>query len=205
MCNNSYYFYLFSLLILLFIEIFPVKSFSQPYKQKKSPEEEYYLKFAKDWLEMTPVQGNPGPLRFKRTGFIYTCNECHQDLKTQQKYYKPTGEHRNIVLNHGLNVNCLNCHYQYDRNYYAAYGNDKISAEESFQVCMKCHGPIYRDWEANIHGRVNGYWDAELGPQKKLDCIQCHDPHSPDFKNIIPMPPPEVSRIKTLIQGNSHE
>ncbi len=205
MCNNSYHFYLSALLILLFVGIFPLKSFSQPYNQKKSPQEEYYFEFSNNWLDMTPVQGYLEPLRFKRTGFVYTCNECHQDLKTRQRYYKPAGEHRNIVLDHGLNVNCLNCHHLYDRNSYAAYGEDKISSQKSFQVCMKCHGPIYRDWEANIHGRVNGYWDSELGPQKKLDCIQCHDPHSPAFKNLIPMPPPEASRIKILIQGNSHE
>ena len=205
MCKNSYHFYLFSLLILLCIGGFPLKSFSQPDNQNKSLQEEYYSEFSNNWLDITPVQGYLEPLLFKRTGFVYTCNECHQDLKTQQRYYTPSGEHRNIALDHGLNVNCLNCHHSYDRNYYAAYGEDKISSEESFQVCMKCHGPIYRDWEANIHGRVNGYWDSELGPQKKLDCIQCHDPHSPGFKNLIPMPPPEASRIKTSIQGNSHE
>jgi predicted CXXCH cytochrome family protein len=143
-------------------------------------------------------------LRFKRTGFEYTCNECHKDFKTSREYYKPAGEHQNIVLNHGLNVNCLNCHHYEDRDYYSAYGHLKILPEESYRVCMKCHGPIYRDWEAEIHGRVNGYWNTELGPQHKLDCTQCHDPHSPVFKSLIPMPPPSDSRLKTLIQDNPH-
>jgi len=192
-------------LCLLFIVIYPVISDCQENSKKISPEEEYYSAFYNNWFDRTPVRGEVEPLRFKRTGFEYTCNECHKDINTLQKYYKPAGEHRNIRLNHGLNVNCLNCHHQKDRNSYAAYGNDKIPSEDSYQVCMKCHGPIFRDWEAGIHGRVNGYWAAEMGPQKKLDCTQCHDPHSPAFKPLVPMPKPEFSRTKTSIQGDHHE
>ncbi len=201
--KNHIYLHIF--LCLLFIVIYPVISDCQENPQKTSPDDEYYSAFYNNWFETTPVRGEVTPLRFKRTGFEYNCNECHQDLKTHQKYFKPEGEHKNIVLDHGLNVNCLNCHHQKDRNFYAAYGDGKISQEDSYLLCMKCHGPIYRDWEAGIHGRVNGYWTAELGQQNKLDCTQCHDPHKPGFGSLAPMPPPAVSGLKTLKQGNPHE
>ena len=184
--------------------ILPIYSCSQTNNQVNT-EKYNYVASTNDWLDTTPVRGDIGPLLIKRTGFEYTCNECHQDLNSRQKYYQPAGEHRNISLDHGLNVSCLNCHHQEDRNYYSDYGDGKIAPEESYRVCMKCHGPIYRDWEANIHGRVNGYWDAGLGPQLKLDCVQCHDPHSPQFKPLVPMPKPEFSRTKTSIQGDHHE
>ena len=205
MPNKRYNAYLILLNSLLFIGILPAISDCQVSPPKNIEAKEYYYSFSSNWLDTTPVQGEIEPLLYKRTGFEYTCNECHKDINTLQKYYKPAGEHRNIRLNHGLNVNCLNCHHQNDRNSYAAYGNDKIPSEDSYRVCMKCHGPIFRDWEAGIHGRVNGYWAVELGPQKKLDCTQCHDPHSPAFKPLIPMPKPEASRIKTLSQDDLHE
>jgi hypothetical protein len=56
-------------------------------------------------------------------------------------------------------------------------------------LCAKCHGTIYRDWKAGVHGRENGYWNTQLGDKTKLRCIQCHDPHSPKFKDMKPLAP----------------
>ena len=36
----------------------------------------------------------------------------------------------------------------------------------------------------------NGFWIAVLGGKTRLRCIQCHDPHSPKFKPMTPLPPP---------------
>lgn len=65
----------------------------------------------------------------------------------------------------------------------------EIAQADVVQLCAKCHGTIYRDWEAGVHGRQNGYWDAAKGEKTRLRCIQCHDPHSPQFKDMKPLPP----------------
>jgi hypothetical protein len=52
-----------------------------------------------------------------------------------------------------------------------------------------------RDWEVGIHGRVNGYWNLELGEAKRQDCTSCHDPHSPAFQSIEPAPGPQPLRV----------
>ena len=37
--------------------------------------------------------------------------------------------------------------------------------------------------------RSNCSWIAVLGGKTRLRCIQCHDPHSPKFKPMTPLPP----------------
>ena len=69
---------------------------------------------------------------------------------------------------------------------YDNFGDAEIPGDQPTMLCAKCHGPHYREWGLDVHGRVNGHWGAEWGEQRKLDCIQCHDPHDPK--------PPETPR-----------
>jgi formate-dependent nitrite reductase cytochrome c552 subunit len=62
-------------------------------------------------------------------------------------------------------------------------------------LCAKCHGPVYRDWQAGSHGRANGYWDLSRGEQTRRKCIECHDPHSPPFQALKPAPGPNTLRM----------
>ena len=55
----------------------------------------------------------------------------------------------------------------------------QVKFQDSPQLCGSCHGPTYEDWEAGAHGRISGYWDRSLGPIKRQDCVNCHNPHSP--------------------------
>ena len=56
-------------------------------------------------------------------------------------------------------------------------------------LCGKCHGTIYRDWQAVVHGRPNGFWNPALGGKTRLRCLECHDPHQPKFKPMPPLAP----------------
>lgn len=139
-------------------------------------------------LDKTPPRQTKG-LDLVRMGWTYNCMECHRLLPARWRYDRPMAEHQDVRLDHGNNRFCLNCHHATNRNAFSDYDGSEIAQAEVVQLCAKCHGPIYRDWEAGVHGRSNGYWDAQQGARTKLRCIQCHDPHVPKFKAMKPLPP----------------
>lgn len=139
-------------------------------------------------LDKTPPRATKG-LDLVKAGWAYNCMECHKLLTARWHYDRPMAEHRDLVLEHGNNRFCLNCHHATNRNAFVDYDGAEIAQADVVQLCAKCHGPIYRDWEAGVHGRSNGYWKPDAGPKTKLRCIQCHDPHRPKFQPMPPLPP----------------
>ena len=139
-------------------------------------------------LDCTPPRQTKG-LDLVKMGWTYNCMECHKLIQAKWHYDRPMVEHENLKLEHGENRFCLNCHHPTNRNAFVDYDGSEIAEENVFLLCAKCHGPIYRDWKAGVHGRRNGYWDTAKGPQTQLKCIQCHDPHRPRFQPMKPLPP----------------
>jgi len=140
-------------------------------------------------LDKTPPRATKG-LDLVKAGWTYNCMECHKLLKARWDYTdRPINEHKNVVLSHGNNRFCLNCHHPTNRNAFVDYDGTEIAEAEVVLLCAKCHGTIYRDWQAGVHGRENGYWNTSRGNKTKLRCIQCHDPHSPKFKEMKPLAP----------------
>lgn len=135
------------------------------------------------YLDKSPVRQTKG-LDLVKEQWTYDCMSCHRLLEARWQYDRRMVEHEDIVLNHGNNRFCLNCHHSKNRNAFADYDGSEIAEEDVVSLCAKCHGPTYRDWKAGAHGRTNGYWDKSRGPQTKLRCIQCHDPHSPKFSKM---------------------
>ncbi len=125
-----------------------------------------------------------------RSGWAYNCMECHKLFPARWHYDdRPFIEHKDIKLEHGNNRFCLNCHHPTNRNAFVDYDGSEIAESDVVKLCAKCHGTIYRDWEAGVHGRENGYWNTTLGNRTKLRCIQCHDPHNPKFRDMKPLAP----------------
>jgi hypothetical protein len=62
-----------------------------------------------------------------------------------------------------------------------------IFFEKSYLLCGQCHGTIYRDWKAGVHGKRTGQWNGRK--QYRL-CVHCHNPHQPKYKPLKPLPPP---------------
>ena len=137
------------------------------------------------YLDKTPVRQTKG-LDLTKMGWTYDCRECHRMIKSKWNYDREMTEHMDIVLDHGNNRFCLNCHHETNRNAFADYDGSVIPETDVVLLCAKCHGPTYQDWKAGVHGRSNGYWDTTKGPQTRLRCIQCHDPHSPAFPGMKP-------------------
>lgn len=140
-------------------------------------------------LDKTPPRATKG-LDLVKAGWAYNCMECHKLFPARWHYDGlPFNEHKDIRLDHGNNRFCLNCHHPTNRNAFVDYDGAEIPQAEVVQLCAKCHGTIYRDWEMGAHGRQNGFWNTSLGSKTRLKCIQCHDPHSPDFKSMKPLGP----------------
>ena len=140
-------------------------------------------------LDKTPPRATKG-LDLVKAGWTYNCMECHKLFPARWHYDdRPFNEHKEIKLDHGNNRFCLNCHHPTNRNAFVDYDGAEIVESDVVKLCAKCHGTIYRDWQAGVHGRPNGYWDASAGTKTRLRCIQCHDPHSPKFRAMKPLAP----------------
>jgi len=156
-------------------------------------------------FDMTPVRGEPQALELERAGFTYSCKECHRDLKAPADRANLEAEHGTIVFNHGTDMSCQVCHHPDNRDAYVDRECRQIPSTNTVELCAKCHNIEYRDWKANIHGRVNGYWNPALGPQTRLLCVQCHDRRAPAFQTMKPLPPPRKTRMPFLLKGPPHE
>ena len=104
-------------------------------------------------------------------------------------------QHEHIVLDHGLNDTCVNCHDVENRNKLALRNGETIGYDQVQLLCAKCHGTVFRDWQAGTHGRTDGYWDSERGERVRVVCTQCHDPHSPAYDPMVPLPGPNPLRM----------
>lgn len=104
---------------------------------------------------------------------------------------RPSFAHHVIKLDHGANDRCYNCHLIQDRNKYSANDGSGIMPVNVEQVCARCHGLIYKDWQAGTHGVRRGKWSSQTEFEvQTFTCTECHDPHSPKFKFKEYAPPP---------------
>ena len=120
---------------------------------------------------------------------IFPCSDCHADQETNPNRRDLTEMHEDIqIINHAEDQRwCLDCHNPDDRDYLRLASGRLVSFDESYYLCGQCHGTIFRDWKAGIHGRRTGEWN---GKKTYRLCVHCHDPHQPRFKPIEPLPPP---------------
>ncbi len=128
-------------------------------------------------------------------GYTYRCSSCHKLFPPRMTTGRTLTQHRDIVLKHGINDRCLNCHHPENRDAFVDDVGGEISYDQPQRLCAKCHGPVYRDWLNRAHGRTNGYWDVSKGPLWRTKCIQCHDPHQPPFPPMVPAPAPHTLRM----------
>ena len=142
-----------------------------------------------------PMRGERGPLMYRDGDTEAACTFCHEE-----GFEGTLGEealentHANITFDHGRNVLCLNCHHPKNADAFVNFGGEEISGDQPTQLCAKCHGPHYNEYLVGIHGRINGGWKRDDPNAKRLDCIQCHDPHKPRFPQMTPQPPPVLTR-----------
>ena len=120
---------------------------------------------------------------------MFPCSSCHASLEVNLKKRELKDEHTNIKLHHAETMRwCLDCHDAKNRDKLRLYNGELISFTESYRLCGECHGNLYRDWRAGLHGKRTGFFAG--GKRTYLLCAHCHDPHEPKFKAMKPEPPP---------------
>ena len=120
---------------------------------------------------------------------IFPCSDCHASMEVNPKRRELKEAHDDIVLHHGETMRwCLDCHYAQDRDKLRLYNGELIGFNESYRLCGECHGNVYNDWKAGIHGKRSGYFSG--GKITYLLCAHCHNPHDPKFNPLKPEPPP---------------
>jgi len=120
---------------------------------------------------------------------IFPCMECHKDQQTNP-VRRELMMHDDIdtIFSHDReNRWCLDCHYDKNRDSLKLASGKVLDFKESYKLCGQCHGDKYRDWKVGVHGKRTGDWN---GKKKYYLCVNCHNPHSPRFKPIKPLPPP---------------
>jgi len=132
------------------------------------------------------IQVPPPPF----TEGIFPCTQCHngKTVKLNTTRRELVDMHGDIDLHHGDESRwCLDCHDPLDRDHLHLVNGDRIEFSRSYLLCGQCHGDKLRDWKVGVHGKRTGYWN---GQKQYLLCVHCHNPHSPRFKALHPMPPP---------------
>jgi len=143
----------------------------------------------------TPVRSPALQPLLERATFTYRCNECHRLFPSPPETLRRLTQHREIPREHGINNRCFNCHHREDRNAFVDDKGDPIPWSEPQRLCAKCHGPVYRDWTHDVHGRAEGSWKPDSAERHRRRCIECHDPHAPAFAPLAPAPPPDTLRM----------
>lgn len=119
---------------------------------------------------------------------IFPCSDCHAEMEPNPERRELVDMHDDIILDHAEGQRwCLDCHNLDDRDTLRLVSGEVIPFTESYRLCGQCHGDKFRDWKVGIHGKRTGYWNGE---KQYLLCAHCHNPHSPRFKALAPMPPP---------------
>ena len=137
-------------------------------------------------------------------GYDQRCSDCHALFDSASETPPALKQHEDIVLDHGLNDRCLNCHSTKDRDKLVLHGEREIGYDAVVDLCAKCHGPTFRDWERGVHGKTLGSWEIGSAAARRLLCTECHDPHAPAFPAYEPLPGPRTLRTPRAEERPAH-
>ena len=143
------------------------------------------------------------PAHIEVATFDVNCLECHALFESDTMMPEGLQRHDDIVLDHGQNGWCFSCHDIERRDRLALTGGETVGYDDVPQLCAKCHGPTWRDWERGIHGKTIGSWKHGDDRMERLSCTDCHDPHAPAFDVGLPLPGPNTIRMG--VQNGHHD
>lgn len=117
-----------------------------------------------------------------------SCTTCHA---TRQPDFENravadlTEFHRGLSVSHGT-ISCLSCHNSSDYDALKLADGTRIEYADVMTLCAQCHGTQMQDYQRGVHGGMSGYWDLTRGPQQRNHCVDCHNPHAPQFPKMHP-------------------
>ncbi len=134
---------------------------------------------------------------------FYPCTECHNIIPGNPQEREFKSFHLDIALDHGGGrFWCSTCHHTEERDYLRSSKNNLIDYDKSYRLCGQCHFQRQKDWFYGGHGKRVGHWDGE---RTIMLCTECHNPHSPSIKPVVPSPPPKVRSGLPFVPTEHHD
>jgi hypothetical protein len=149
----------------------------------------------------TPPAGvKTGQLDNRGQPVSLTCRNCHdvQPVNSENSATEHLDQfHQGLVFNHGK-LACVSCHNAQDSytTLHLADGS-AVQYEATMKLCAQCHGTQYRNYQHGAHGGMTGHWDLTVGPRQRNHCVDCHDPHAPQFPMMQPAAGPNDRFLPT--------
>ncbi len=134
------------------------------------------------------------------------CTVCHHDAvkadpaNADQKQLKEF--HRGVVLDHGTHATCLACHTPPNYETFRLASGKTVTYGNVVELCAQCHSEQWRDYQYGAHGGMTGYWDKSRGERDRNHCLDCHNPHTPGAKQLVPAKRPNVRFQRTKEPGH---
>ncbi len=163
---------------------------------KGSAKSEPSASIAKTNLFPVVIKRPPGPPQVKTslTNFqgqpvLVSCSSCHTTTKPNLENRSAADLdqfHQGLKYTHG-NLTCLSCHNSGNYDTLRLADTQVVEFADSMTLCSQCHGPQRRDYERGLHGGMNGHWDLTRGGRTRNTCVNCHDPHTPKFPQVLPV------------------
>jgi len=136
-----------------------------------------------------PPQVKTSLTNFQGQTVLVSCSSCHTTTKPNLENRSAADLdqfHQGLKYAHG-NLTCLSCHNSGNYDTLRLADTKAVEFTDSMTLCSQCHGPQRRDYERGLHGGMNGYWDLTRGGRTRNTCINCHDPHTPKFPQVMPV------------------
>ncbi len=133
-----------------------------------------------------------GLTNFHGEPVMASCVSCHATTTPNREIRAAVDLkkfHQGLKYQHG-NLTCLSCHNADNYDTLRLADGRALNFTDSMTLCSQCHGPQRRDYDMGLHGGMNGHWDLRRGGRTRNTCINCHDPHVPDFPLVMPVLPP---------------
>ncbi|WP_153555538.1 hypothetical protein [Roseimaritima sediminicola] len=92
--------------------------------------------------------------------------------------------HQGLSVAHG-NLACYACHNPQDADTLRLADGTAVAYQDVMTMCSQCHSQQAESFAHGAHGGMTGHWDLRRGPQMKINCIDCHDPHSPVYPKMV--------------------
>lgn len=141
------------------------------------------------------------------------CAFCHNGKMVpfpKDKKPRLIAMHQDIVENslqlmHGRGAFwCLDCHNATNRNKLIDHKGNEISFNQPQKLCGKCHGEVYINWRAGIHGKRIGSW-VKGGKKRWWVCTECHNPHTVQINRFNPLKPEPAPALPKGMKNADHE
>ena len=121
-----------------------------------------------------------------RSGSV-ACSTCHAVRKPNVENVSAATLdefHLGMTFSHGK-ITCYACHNPDDTDSLRLADGTAVSYVNVMTLCSQCHGSQSTAFAHGAHGGMNGHWDLTRGPQMKNNCIDCHDPHLPNYPKMV--------------------